>query len=69
MSELFDYLYVHRPWTWKKVQVPQRNEMLRLYCTEPGFISKMQNIIPNEVYLTVGIWKIWYYKKFLNNRN
>ena len=23
-----------------KVQVPQRNEMLSLYCTELGFISK-----------------------------
>ena len=40
--ELFDYLHVHRPWTWKKdkVQVPQRSEMLSLYCTALGFIKK-----------------------------
>ena len=45
-----------------KVQVPQRNEMLSLYCTALGLI------IPNKIYLTVGIWKTWYYKKLLSNR-
>ena len=34
-----------------KVQVPQQNEMLSLYCTA----VKMKNIIPNKIYLTVGI--------------
>ena len=127
---MLDYLHVHRPWTWKKdkVQVPQRNEMLSLYCAAFGFISKnkehnpewnipngrylknlilqkvikqyniiklnaviinfyfqcarmtmnnilnstaqkMKNIIPNKIYLTLGIWKTWYYKKLLSNRN
>ena len=70
--ELFDYLHLQRPWTWKKkkekVQVPQRNEMLRLYCTGLGFISKMKTIIANKIYLTVGIWKTWYYRKLLSNR-
>ena len=34
--------HVHGPWTWKKdkVQVYQQNEMLSLYCTAFGFISK-----------------------------
>ena len=27
-------------WKKEKVQVPQRNEMLSLYCTVLGFISK-----------------------------
>ena len=31
-----------------KIQVPQRNEMLRLY-TALGFVSK-NNIIPNKIY-------------------
>ena len=26
-----------------------------LYCTALGFIRKMKNIIPNKIYLTVGI--------------
>ena len=39
-----------------KVQVPQRNEMLRLYCTALGFISKSEEYnsernIPNGRYL------------------
>ena len=38
-----------------KVQVPQRNEMLRLYCTALGFISKSEEYtsernIPNGRY-------------------
>ena len=38
------------------VQVPQRNEMLRLYCTALGFISKSEEYnsernIPNGRYL------------------
>ena len=32
-----------------KVQVPQQNEMLSLYCTALGFISKRKNIIPNKI--------------------
>ena len=32
-----------------KIQVPQQNEMLRLYCTALGFVSK-NNIIPNKLY-------------------
>ena len=42
-----------------KLQVPQRNELLSLYGTELGFISKknIKNIIPNKIYLTVGNWK------------
>ena len=51
-----------------KVQVPQRNEMLRLCCTGLGFISKMKTIIANKIHLTVGIWKTWYYRKLLSNR-
>ena len=39
-----------------KVQVPQRNEMLSLYCTALGFISKNEEYnlelnIPNSRYL------------------
>ena len=53
-----------------KVQVLQRNEMLSLYCTALGFISKnkeynLEQNIPNA---TVGIWKTWYYNKLLSNR-
>ena len=55
---MLDYLHVHRPWTWKKdkVQVPQRNEMLSLYCAAFGFISKNKEHnpewnIPNGRYL------------------
>ena len=29
----------------------------------------MKDIIPNKIYLKVGIWKTWYYKKLLSNRN
>ena len=32
-----------------KLQVPQRNEMLSLFCPALGFISKMKIIIPNKV--------------------
>ena len=32
-----------------KLQVPQRNEMLSLFCPAPGFISEMKIIIPNTV--------------------
>ena len=57
--ELFDYLHVDRSWTWKKkkyIQVPQRNEMLSLQCTGPGFTCKSEEynpkeIIPNSRYL------------------
>ena len=38
--------------TWKKdkVQETQRNEMLSLYCTALGFISKKEKyIIPNKI--------------------
>ena len=52
----------------KYIQVPQQNEMLSLQCTGPGFTCKMKNIIPKKLYLTVGIWKTWYYKKLLSNR-
>ena len=31
-------------------------------------LVKMNNKIPNKIYLTVGTWKIWYYKKLLSNR-
>ena len=31
-------------------------------------LVKMKNIIPKKIYLTVGIWKTWYYKKLLSNR-
>ena len=51
-----------------KVQMLQWNEMLSLYCTALGFIVKMKNIILNKIYITVGIWKTWYYKKLLSNR-
>ena len=36
------------PWTWKEdtVQVPPRNEMLSLYCTSFGFISKNEEYNP-----------------------
>ena len=46
--ELFDYLHVHRPWTWRKdkVQVPQPNEMLSLCYTALGCISKNEKYNP-----------------------
>ena len=31
-----------------KVQVPQRNEMLSLYCTALGFISKSEEYNPEQ---------------------
>ena len=37
------WLHVCRPWILTKkdkVEVPQQNEMLSLYCTALGFISK-----------------------------
>ena len=44
---MFDYFHVHRPFIHHrkhekkdKAQVPQRIEMLHLYCTAVGFISK-----------------------------
>ena len=46
ICELFDYLYVLGPsfhhWRQEKVkvQVPQQNEILNLYCTVLGLISK-----------------------------
>ena len=66
---MLDYLHVHRPWTWKKdkVQVPQRNEMLSLYCTAFGFIGKNEEYNPKEK-ITVDIWKTWCFKNLLNNR-
>ena len=42
--------------------------MRSLFCTALGFISKMKNIIPNKIYLTVGVSKTWYYKKMLCSR-
>ena len=51
-----------------QLQVPQRNEMLSLYCTVLGLLVKMKNIILNKIFLTVGIWKTWYSKKLLSNR-
>ena len=27
----------------------------------------MKNIIPNEIYIMVGLWKAWHYKKLLSN--
>ena len=37
--------------TWKKdkVQVPQQTEMLNLYCTALGFISKDEYKLKNNV--------------------
>ena len=47
----------------------QRNEMLRLYCTGLGVISKNEEYdLEKEIYLTVDIWKTWYYSKLLSNR-
>ena len=37
-----------------KVQVPQRNEMLSLYCTTLGFIGKMI-FIKNNIVLIITI--------------
>ena len=52
---MFDYLHVHRPWTWKKkkkkdkVQEHWWNEMLSLCCTAHlGFISKNEEYNPTE---------------------
>ena len=48
----FDYLYVHGPSShhWRhekdKVQVPQQNEMLSLYCTVLGVITKNEEHNP-----------------------
>ena len=50
-----------------KYRLPRRNEMLSLYYTALGFKVKMKNIIPNEMHLTVSIWKTWYYKNLLSN--
>ena len=47
-----------------KVQVPQRNEMLSLYCTALGFISKNGEYnMPNGRYL-----KNLILQKVVNNR-
>ena len=38
-----------------KVKVPQRNEMLRLYCTGPGLVSKNEEYnLEKKIYLTQG---------------
>ena len=66
MNYLITYMFTDLEHEKKdKLQVPQRNELLSLYGTELGFISKknIKNIIPNKIYLTVGIWKTWYPKK------
>ena len=51
-------------WTQKKdkEQVPQRNEMLSL------IVLHLVSLV-NKIYLTVGIWKTWYYKKLLTREN
>ena len=36
-----------------KVQVPQRNELLSLYCTALGFVSKNEEYNFEKIYLTV----------------
>ena len=52
ICELFDYKYVHRPsfhhWRQEKdkVQVPQWNEILSLYCTALCLISKNEEYNP-----------------------
>ena len=50
--ELFDYLSVHGPsfYHWRhekdKVQVPQQNEMLSLWCTVLNVITKNEEYNP-----------------------
>ena len=52
MCELFDSIYLHGPsfqhWRHEKgkVQVPQQNEMLSLYCTTLGLITKNEEYNP-----------------------
>ena len=68
---MFDYLHAHRPWTWKKkdkVQVPQRNEMLSLYCTALGFISKNGEYNPKENMPNGRYLKNLILQKVVNNR-
>ena len=38
-----------------KAQVPQRNEMLSLSVLHLVLLVKMKNIIPDKIYLMVGI--------------
>ena len=52
-----------------KDQEPQRKEMLSLYCTVLGFISKKKEYNPEEIIPTYCIWKTWYYKKLLRKEN
>ena len=49
-----------------KVQVPQLNEMLNFHLV---LLVKMNNIIPKKIYLVIGIWKTWYYKKLFKTEN
>ena len=51
-----------------KVQVPQRNEMLSLYCTALGFISKNGEYNPKENMLNGRYLKNLILQKVVNNR-
>ena len=64
MNYLITYMFMGLEHEKKdKVQVPQRNELLSLYCTALGFVSK------NEEYNSEkNISDIWYYNKLLSNR-
>ena len=54
----------------KKIMCKCLNEMkCQVYTVlRLVLLVKMKNIIPNKIYLTVVIWKTWYYKKLLSNR-
>ena len=68
MNCLITYMFKGFEHEKYKVQVPQWNEMLSLYMLHLLWLVKMKNIIPSKIYLTVGIWKMWCYKKLLGNR-
>ena len=42
-----------------------------LYCASLHLVLlvKMKNIIPKKIYLMLGIWKTWPYKKLLTIEN
>ena len=49
--------------------MPQQNEMLSLYFTAFGFISKNECSPKENIPNRVCIWKTWYYKKLLTIEN
>ena len=68
MNYLITYMFMGLEHEKKdKVQVPQRNELLSLYCTALGFVSKNEEY-NSEKNISNSFCKIWYYNKLLSNR-